>query len=63
MEKYKKYRDKLVHGKEFGNPVNVEKATLSILKILEDQEWLKEIKFSVRNKTYNIYKIYERNRK
>jgi hypothetical protein len=63
MEKYKKYRDKLVHGKEFGDPVNVEKATLSILKILEDQEWLKEIKFSVRNKTYNIYKIYERNRK
>jgi hypothetical protein len=63
MEKYKKYRDKLVHGKEFGNPVNVEKATLSILKILEDQEWLKEIKFSVKNKTYNIYEIYERNRK
>jgi hypothetical protein len=63
MEKYKKYRDKLVHGKEFGNPINVEKATLSILKILEDQEWLKEIKFSMNNKSYNIHKIYERKSK
>jgi len=33
------------------------------LKTLEDQEWLKEIKFSVKNKTYNIHEIYERNRK
>jgi hypothetical protein len=63
MEKYKKYRDKLVHGKEFGNPINVEKATLSILKILEDQEWLKEIKFSVKNRSYNIHKIYEKKSK
>jgi len=63
MEKYKKYRDKLVHGKEFGNPINVEKATLSILKILEDQEWLREIKFSIKDKTNNIYEIFERNRK
>ena len=60
MEKYKKYRDKLVHGKEFGNPINVEKATQSILEILEDQDWLKEIKFNMKSKTYNIHEIYER---
>ena len=58
-----KYRDKLVHGKEFGNAINVEKATLSILKILEDQEWIKEIKFSVKSKTHSIHEIYERKSK
>ena len=63
MEKYKKYRDKLVHGKEFGNPINFEKATLSILEILENQEWLKEIKLSVKSKTHNIHEIYERKSK
>ena len=60
MEKYKKYRDKLVHGKEFGNPINVEKATISILNLLEDREWLKDLFIVVKDKSYSLYDIFER---
>ena len=63
MEKYKKYRDKLVHGKEFGNPINVEKATISILNLLEDREWLKDLFIVVKDKSYSLYDIFERKRK
>lgn len=63
MEKYKKYRDKLVHGKEFGNPINVQKATISILNLLEDREWLKDLFIVVKDKSYSLYDIFERKRK
>jgi hypothetical protein len=63
MEKYKKYRDKLVHGKEFGNPINVEKATISILNLLEDREWLKDLFIVLKDKSYSLYDIFERKRK
>lgn len=43
INSYKKYRDKLVHGKSFGNPNNVHDATLEILRVLEDKKWLDEI--------------------
>lgn len=63
IKTYKKYRDKLVHGKEFGNPTNVEKATLSILHVLENQEWLKELEIKSKKNQYSIYDLFDRKRK
>jgi hypothetical protein len=63
MKKYKKYRDKLVHGKEFGNPNNVDFATAALLKNLENKDWLKDLFIVVKDKSYSLYDIFERKRK
>lgn len=63
MKKYKKYRDKFAHGKEFGNPKNVDSATVALLKNLEDKDWLKDLFIVANNKSCSLYELFERERK
>ena len=63
LNSYKKYRDRIIHGKSLGNPSNMQAATDKIIEVLENMEWMTEIKIISKNKTIHLFEYFERRRK
>lgn len=63
LNNYKKYRDRIIHGKSLGSPSNIQTATDKIIEILENKDWMTDITINSKNKTIRLLEHFERIRK